>query len=188
MFGSEVTHRSGVRLQIETGAQERSSNHDWFYSRDSIVEVQMTAMQFVELITTGMNGSGVPCTIKRRDGKLVEQKSFAKDVVGIYKDERTENELAVLNRVGESISLVESLEKQKAVSKADLKEVKASLIAAQQMVKNNMPYLTKCFDEHIEKTVQEAKCNIEGFIENKIRTAGLEAIRGDIQQKIASQN
>ena len=41
---------------------------------------------------------------------------------------------------------------------------------------DNVPFVQKQFQEGMEKVVLEAKSDIEAFVENKIRTAGLEAI------------
>jgi len=45
-----------------------------------------------------------------------------------------------------------------------------------QNIKSNIPFVNEQFTEQMDKTITEAKGEIEAFIEHKIRSAGLEAI------------
>ena len=55
-------------------------------------------------------------------------------------------------------------------------------------IKSNTPFVLKSFDEAMEKTVTEAKQSISGYIENKIRSTGIESLRGELNVKLEEDN
>lgn len=49
-----------------------------------------------------------------------------------------------------------------------------------QEMQYNLPYVYSCFNKQIDKTILEAKGEVEAFVENKIRSAGVDHIGGEM--------
>ncbi len=176
-FGSNVTHHGGVVIEISRASYERSISHDWFSSDEKLIEVRLSPLQFAELITTGMNTDGVPCTIHRDHNGRVEQRDFA-DSMEQFNDEYNEDIENQVKGINNAINLVNKSLSSKSVKKSDLKVIQAQLSKIHQDITSNMPYVRKCFDEHVQKSVLEAKTSVESFIESKVRQLGVESLKG----------
>jgi len=86
---------------------------------------------------------------------------------------------AVMADTNSTIEKVKAIMEQKTISKTALKEVVSVLEKIQRDVNSNMPFIAKSFNEHLDKSVSSAKIEMEAFVENKIRSAGLEALRNN---------
>ena len=176
-FGSSIQHGGGISITIYEGELERGLNHDWHYSRKEHVRVEMSYTQFAEMITAGMNTSGVPCTIKRLNGKGFESPPFINKRTQ-FQNEFTESMKEQASRLDNLQARIDELvEKKGAVSKKELHEVKDMVYKAHQDLNDNMPYMAKCWNEQLEKTTTEAKGEIEGFVEHKVHEIGVEHLR-----------
>ena len=175
-FGSDVKHNGGMTIQISTASLERDLSRDWIFARDTIVEVQLSPLQFAELITTGMNASGSPCTVKFLSGEgHIEAPDFA-DKNEIYRsefDERVDNQVELLNG---AIAKADECLNGKSVKKGDVKEIKEALEYARSEARSNLKFVKESFGEHISRAVVEAKSSVEVFIESKIRHLGIKSL------------
>ena len=73
LFGSPLaTHYGTIRLTISKGKWIHGLNHDRYFgmSKD-FIEVEMSAAQFADAITSLNMGSGTPCTIRYVGGERV---------------------------------------------------------------------------------------------------------------------
>lgn len=178
LFGSSIGHGDFIELRISNGEHIRSSDlsYDRYYARDEIICVQMSQTQFAEMITTMNSGDGNPVTIKRIGGKTMEKppihnkrnahsKEFKEKMVRFTKTlENGQNELLRL------------LKKPK-LSKDDKQQMKFLFEHLSTNIKSNIPYFERAFEEQMDKTVVEAKGEIESFITNAVHKTGLEALQ-----------
>ena len=90
LFGSDVTNHNTIRLTIKHARKHRELGKDWTMGDDIICEVELSALQFAELLTNMNVGDGVPCTIKytREDG-CIEYKN-EKNKIAVIQEERSE--------------------------------------------------------------------------------------------------
>lgn len=72
-FGSDILQNGGVTLKINRASVKRDLHREWFHSDENVITVRMSRNQFVDAITSGMNTSGVPCTLESLNGKRIEQ-------------------------------------------------------------------------------------------------------------------
>jgi hypothetical protein len=75
LFGSPLEEHYGtVRVVIGTGTRIHESNMDRYHGslRGEHIEVEMSAAQFAEVLTSMNQGSGIPCTIRYINGKPIE--------------------------------------------------------------------------------------------------------------------
>jgi len=181
LFGSHLdSHEGYIRLEIKEGAVDRSLHNDYYSSTtlSSIVTVDLSAAQFAALLTTMNVGDGVPCTIARRDGKMVErlprrsvteQQKMRKE----FKETITES-LSGL-RKNES-RLDELLNKKGALGVKDRKEIRELYKSMIRHLESNAKFSLDMFTEATEKVVTEAKANIDNFVTGTLTKLGLEAL------------
>lgn len=171
LFGSSIEHKDTIAMTLRHGEITRGLNSDWFYGDKIIVEVEMSYSQFAEAITSMNMGSGVPVTIRRteRDGKIPEC-----DFVN--KKEQFQNELKerLDNATEISRNLINEVQKlfneKKSLTKADRNEIIGKLNTIYAQVNGNVEFTYEMFNEQIDKTVMEAKGEIESFYQNKINS------------------
>lgn len=85
--------------------------------------------------------------------------------------------MGVQDELGQCIKEVSDIfEKKKTLTKAEREKIIGVLQKAKNNVGCNARYVYNCFNEQMDKTVKEAKGEIESFMQNKIRTFAAKAI------------
>jgi hypothetical protein len=171
LFGSKVKHNSYVSLTISTAEVSRDLNTDWYYSDKVICRVALSKLQLSELLFS-VGGEGVPCTLENyRDPDNGEWVPFQK-CPGEPKAQLAYEEFK--KKASEATKPLDSAEdfiaeaiKKGRMGKMDLEKLLNMVGSAKMGVEQNLPYVAKCFDEHVEKTVTEAKSIIESFADSK---------------------
>ena len=74
LFGSHLEHHHDTMLlRIHSAALMHDLGCDWVHAdMNPLIEVELSPAQFASMLTTTNVGNGVPCTIRRLDGALVE--------------------------------------------------------------------------------------------------------------------
>lgn len=177
LFGSSIEHSNVITMEVKHADIERGLNRDWVYGKSPIVEIEMSYSQFAEAITSFGQGNGIPCTIRytEKDGKIPEcdfiskRKQFADE----FKEKREE-------AVSESKELIKEIaelfSQKKALTKADKESVMGKLNKLSMDIGCNMDFIADSFNEQMDKTVMEAKGEIESFCQNKINTIASAAL------------
>lgn len=190
LFGSSIGHENTITLTISRADHIRSdSSYDRYYEKGQIIEVEMSAAQFAEMITTMNYGSGVPVTLRRIQGVAIE----GTDTVNKrqqHSDEFKQRMKDFTDRLkGDQKKLEEMLKKDK-LSKEDKRQLKMDFDHLTTEISQNIPFFEQMFEEQMDKTVVESKAEIENFISNTVTHFGLEAIHnqnklknGDEEQK-----
>lgn len=176
LFGSSIKHHNTIRIRISPGELKRHLNTDWYHAIGiPYIEVELSQTQFAEAITN-MNTGGTPCTIKQVGGEYVGECDYEN------KKEIIENEfLGHINKLYEKMDrLTENAEKILKGSKAPRKGEKQDILNAisnlKMEVNSNLPFIEKMFKEQMEKTIHEAKGEIEAYWMKKIHDLGLEGL------------
>jgi hypothetical protein len=172
LFGSSIQHTELITLRINRGEIKRDLNRDWYSSRESIVEVQMSHSQFAELITTFNRGEGTPCTLKYVGGQKMEEPQF------ISKVQQASNEFRnkMVNLTTKLKNMMENTDEildKKTVSKGDRDILKNEMRMLMQEIQSNLPFMADQFSEQMDKTVSEAKAEIEAFLTNRVEDKSL---------------
>lgn len=181
LFGSAIkSHANTVRLSVSDNVQHiKGEFGDRYYaSGAAIVEVELSAAQFAELITTMNIGQGVPCTIRRLGFKSIEEPpdetSEADRMHGQFK--------AKMRAAGREFrDYVEGLPAKMEAMKIPAKHREAIMAPVARMlqeIESNAPFWLQMFEESSEKIVTTAKSEIEAFIISGIHAAGMKAIQG----------
>lgn len=178
LFGSDVKHSNTIRLTIKQADYTRSLNSDWYHGKYDLIEIELSPVQFAEAITN-MNTGGVPCTIKTFNGKYMQEcptmnkkEMFRKELKEDI-DEVNDKISLMISEVGEIIS------GKKPMNKTEKDNILSGLKRIQQQLTKNMPYVAECFDEQIEKSVSHSKAEVEAYIQHKITSMGLKALKDE---------
>jgi len=182
LFGSSIRHQNYVALTIKRAEKNRDIHRDWYYGHEHLIKIEMSNTQFAEMITTMNMGDGVPCTIRHigyermEDPPGIEQRQ-------IFEDEFKVDMQQVGNKISSAIKKAESLLDIKGnIKKAERHEIISLLESIAQDINLNMPFVQAQFNKAMDKTILEAKGEVEAFVSNKITSLGVEALREQFPQ------
>ncbi len=170
LFGSSIRHSQHIRVTISHAErQHTSSGEDRPFSTTYIVEAQMSQAQFADAITGFGQGQEVPITLyfTEKDG-LIERPAFI--------NKRDQFEVEFMKRAEDILARMDET-----MSKAKDKNAPQWLVKEIDIfsgwLKRNLPYLAEQFGEQMDRTVTEAKAEVEAFVDGMVRQHGIEAIR-----------
>ena len=178
LFGSSIQHRDTIRLTLKEGEVKRSLNKDWYFGGKELFEVEMSLSQFAELITSLNMGDGIPVTILSTETQKrikscpfeskaeLHQKEFQEHLRKTYEKSRV-----LLRQVKERFST------KKALTKKEKEEILTTLTILSNDIGSNIDFQLKQFQEQMEKTVQEAKGEIEAFYQNRVMEASKQGLQ-----------
>lgn len=171
LFGSSIEHRDTIAMTLYHADITRGLHSDSIYDNKKIVEVEMSYSQFAEAITSMNMGSGVPVTIRwtEKDGHVPACDFVSKREQ--FADEFKEKRQKVTEESQQIIQDVADLfDKKKTLTKADKQEILKKLSKLSMDIGCNMDFIADQFNEQMDKTVMEAKGEIESFCQNKINS------------------
>lgn len=178
MFGSHVKHSNIITLRIKTAERTSNGDYEFIHGKKDLIEVMLTGTQLGDLLTSMNRGDGVPCTIRRTetdwDIPLIENEETP---ISESRKSMDEHITKVMEKADRMIKETQALLKdKKSANKGELTKISDQLAMVRQEIYSNLPFVAKCFDEKIEKTISHAKGEVDAFVSNTIRSAGLEAI------------
>ena len=179
LFGTSIDHLHTIRLRISKAVEYRDQgmSHSHYLDKQQLIEVEMSPMQWAELLTSMNVGCGVPCTIRHIGGKRIEGVQHENEHLKI------QDELAAKAKkaAGEISRVVASIESQLAESKLPKKtqvEIIQKLTRFERVVGDSIPFIHKQFTESCEKTVTEVKSAVDSFVMHAIVQTGIEHLAG----------
>lgn len=174
LHGSSIKGNSAVALRISRGTLNRDLSRDWTFAREELVEVWMTPVQWAEAITN-TNCSGVPCTIKHVQGEVMPEPPFLSKREQFQEELRsTTNAARVAAR--EAIAEGNALLEKPSISKADVKKLLWRLVEIERGVGSSVEFVERQFATQVERTVMEAKAEVDAFVTHTIVRMGLEKL------------
>lgn len=173
-FGSSIKPDGGIEMTLKTGEVKHNLNHDWYHGKEVIARVRMTGAQFADLITNLNMGEGVPVTLEYANGKHMSEPPFINKRIQFeenFKQEMKEvsDQMLELTKRTEEI-----LSRAKAPTKKEKEEILHNIAMLNQKVSSDMPFVHKSFNEQMDKTVKEAKNEIETYVNSTIHSLGME--------------
>lgn len=177
LFGSSVQHSNTIRLRISQAEEHRSNLHyDSYRATNMLIEVELSLAQFGEAMFGAGSGDGVPCTIRRIEGRLLSDPPF-ESKRDQFADEFKEQMNLLTQRMNELQKLAKSLLDQKTPLKKDEKDsLRDAIFEMCRIPEDNMPFFAKMFNEQMDKTVHQAKMEFDAHVQNKATQLGLEAM------------
>ena len=186
-FGSDVTNHNTIRLVLKHAVKHRELGKDWTMGDDTLFEVELTSLQFAELLTNMNVGDGVPCTINytQTDGHIKYKPERSKiEIIREERDKKIDGAFSALKEVeDEIIALVNS----KKLSKSVGSELAHKLsVALSNLEGHGYDYYKKQAAEEIDTMIVEAKSQISEYVTAKVYSVGLETLMkgADITPKL----
>lgn len=179
-FGSSVRCNHFIELHVRRATRRRNLNSYWYHDEEELIELRLSPNQFAELLTTMNVGSGVPCTLQYVGGQRMADCPSV-DQRAMFEDEFTED---VANSIKEAEGLLGEIKEvfaaKTAIGQKDRAEIVKKLDQMVMHIKNNIPFVQSQFNEAMDKTVVEAKSEVEAFVNNKIHSLGLAALNDEV--------
>lgn len=177
LFGSSIQHNDTIYMILREGSVTRGLNDDWYCGGNEILEVEMSQSQFAELITSMNVGTGVPCTIR-----------YMKGQGGIPKPDFINKREQITNEFKESMDgkmddakklyqeVKEIFETKKSIGKGDREQILNKIQRIAYGVTSESKFIFDQFQEQMDKTITEAKGEIEAFAQNKLLSIAQQAL------------
>lgn len=176
LFGSSVKHSTTISLTIKTAHLNRYLNNDRFHGDDRLIQIEMSPVQFSELIT-GINiNDGVPCTITNIDYDICERPPYISKKQQFSEEFKFKLDNVFSNSYGSIKKILKLLDDKKPLKRSQRDDIKSFIQIMVQEIKSNLPYIQRNFDKAMDRTVSECKHEVEAFINEKICNLGLKAI------------
>lgn len=169
LFGSSIEHNNVITMELRHADITRELNRDDIFGGKPIVKVEMSYSQFAEAITSFGQGTGIPVTIRytEKDGKIPpcdfvsKREQFTDEFKGKTKSAMNESQQLIQD-------VTDLFSQKKALTKADKGAVISKLRKLSMDLGCNLDFIADQFNEQMDKTVMEAKGEIESFCQNKI--------------------
>lgn len=177
LFGSSIQHRDTICMTLHHASIERGLNRDWIHGDKVIAEVEMSYSQFAEAITSMNIGTGIPVTVRytEKDGNIppcdfVSKREQFEDEFKLQRENATRLSAELIQEVTELFNQKGTLKK------ADKEEILRKLNNLKMDIGINTDFIVNQFNEQMDKTVTEAKGEIEAFCQNKINAIASAAL------------
>ncbi len=167
LFGSSIMHRNVITLTICHAEKYVTRGVEHVFGRERIIEAYMSPTQFADAITS-TGGGETPITLRftEKDGRI-DNPSF-ENKREVFEKEFQERVQGIYDRMTDTI--------EKAKDKRVPQWLVKDLEITQGWFKSNIPYLVEQFTEQMDKTVTEAKAEVEAYVSGMVQQTGLDAL------------
>jgi hypothetical protein len=180
LFGSAIRdHHTTIRMRVSRGEVQHDLSRDWYYGESqSMIEVELSAHQFAELLTSMNVGSGVPCTIRSINNKRIEDPPFREvEVEQISIAFQKNLQEKTTNLVKYLREMQQKLAGPGPIKATEKKEFAAVLARIQQEFQSNIPFAVTSYEEAADKIKSSAKAEVDAFLTQVVQKAGLKTLR-----------
>jgi hypothetical protein len=132
-------------------------------------------------------GDGVPCTIRRFNGKQVEEmpqdeKTEAQRVHTGFKEQQRQFGATLRDKTEEARTLLLS---KGGIGVGARKRVVELLDLIHREIESNFPFQLRSFQEAVEKVSVHAKAELDAMVTHVVTSKGLEALGIDVSERAA---
>lgn len=182
-FGSEVSNCGTTFTVRITRGKQIWNLHDSRFFGDStpLVEADLTAAQFVQLLTTMNQGSGVPCTLRR-----AHLNSGHPDIVPGIIDEQTTHQLMredlkagaakILDQMTNLLSNLTATLADSSVPKKKKEDLVRQTEHVQMQLRENMPFLVDQYQQALDKQKTAHLAEVDAAITGMIHSLGVKSL------------
>lgn len=181
LFGSSLTdHYSYVTLQVKKAELIREDNGDRYNSSMSgdIIEVDLSAAQFAELLTTMNVGLGVPGTLRRLNNQRVPEPPDLPNESEAIQESFGEDLKEFSKKVSEdSLPRARAILGKKYLSQGDKDELLKILQGVSDRLRSHVPFILQLFGESVTKRVSAAKTEVDSLFTTLLQRVGMRALQ-----------
>lgn len=180
LFGSALnSHGSYVTLEVARATLIRDEHrYDRTYSsmRGDLIEVDLSAAQFAELLTTMNVGCGTPCTISYMNGKKMERPPEILHETERVRTGFKEHMADLVRQTEKDLQEVKKIFEEKSLTKKDRADVLERFSKIVTELRSNAPFMLEMFQEATERVTSAAKAEVDAFITTNVVAAGLKQL------------
>ena len=181
LYDSDFRHQHYVTVTIAKSEMVRSLSNDWHHGRGELIEVALSESQWAHFVSSMNVGSGSPCTLTRAWGpdgyhmvpELPDPKPMTEKFAKEIKHSMSENCIKLR-------TLAAEIAAGGAMSKTRANEIAKVVDHISQSLTGTTKFIADQFDEHVERTVDKAKTEINAYTMNAVVKAGLTALGAPI--------
>lgn len=179
LFGSPLAHHYGtIRLSIGSARWIHSLHRDHYQGglRGEHIEIEMSAAQFADMITSLNMGGGTPCTIRYLAGVEVppppDHATEAEHIRNNFEGSLDKYKTKVRAYRKKIEDLTDKL------SEKARREIRIALNVIEDQLAENVPFMLEQFQAATTQITSAAKAEVDSFVTGMVRAAGIEAITG----------
>lgn len=173
IFGSNIRNSNTIAMTVKKASRSRQHGTDYYHGHKKLIEIEMTPVQFAQMITSANYGDGVPCSLRQLGDEYYEYKTGRDMGDTVKSDMKGEfTELADRCKLAES-QINAILKRPGRVSAVEKDEIATNLYFLAQAVKSNIPFMEKQFKKTMAKAVLEAKREVQAYAEMTVHQLGL---------------
>ncbi len=175
LYGSDFKHQHYITIQIHDSELHRSLSGDRPMSHRRLIEVAMSEAQWATFVSSLNQGGGVQCTLEfTPEAGIVPPITQPKDRKLQFSQEMAERfDMAV-----GALKDLESLLDKSPLSGKKKETLKRQLRVAVMNLAPNMDFVAKQFDEHMERTVEKAKSEVNAYAQHTLGGLAQMALKG----------
>jgi len=192
LFGSALDkHPTTIVLSILRGQRIHSNlAYDRYFpasGANHIVDVELSAAQFANLITNPNMGVGFPCTLREvagitMEGVPYEHTSEQKKIVETFQRDVKDVAATVKPQVDEARAILA----KKSLGKADRERLASIIQKIVRLYSDKAPHVAEMFNEATDTMLTHAKAEVEAYATAVIHSAGLESLRSKQEAGVPS--
>lgn len=176
LAGSDFSHQHFICITIKGAQLHRGLSRDWWFGRKENVEVWLSEAQWATFVSSLNAGDGIPCTLRHLgDGKPLPLLPPPKARLAQFKAEANEDVREAFAHMDKLQEEINSL----GMSNKRTKGLMESVEFIRKKLTDALPFVGKQFGEHMEKTVERAKVEVNAYVQAMVQRSGLAALGGD---------
>jgi hypothetical protein len=176
LYGSDFLHNNVISIEISTSCVTREVSNDFLSREKKLLKLSLSEAQWASFVGGVGNGTGTQCTFDYVLGEDIPSLPKPPDRKKQYSKEVQES----LDKVVSQLASMKAYINDMKISQKAKQELDKYVHMATQGIKSNLPFVAEQFEEHMETTVERAKMEIHGHMQNTLMRAGLEHLKRDL--------
>lgn len=175
LYGSDFQHQHYITIQIHESDLHRQLSGDRASPHRRLIEVAMSEAQWATFVSSLNQGSGVQCTLG-----FTPEAGLVPPIVQ-PKDRKLQFSQEMLERFDMATSALKDLATlidESPLSGKKKDALKRQLQVAERNLAPNMDFVASRFDEHMERTVEKAKSEVNAYAQHVQGGLARMALRG----------
>jgi hypothetical protein len=179
LFGSDLSHQHYISITVSKASVSRDLHRDWTFPKGDLIEFSMSEAQWARFVAGANQSFASEVTLERyveggtytMTPEIANKTENRKDQFDREFREKLQKKLEGLQG---SIAELKELSEGKSISKVRLKEILQSLRVQVGNLPSDLNFAVSQFQEVTERTVEEAKVEIEAYVSAAVQRAGLD--------------
>lgn len=179
LYGSAIGwHPHTMMLRIKTSERSHHLDHDTYFGRNTLIEVELSASQFADMLTHMNYGDGVPCTIRYLNNERVPEIDDEDPIeVDRIKSQFKNKVIEMSAKLREDTKSLEDILSKKSINKADKNAIRNMLESVSRFFWDHSTFTIDMFSEAAEKITTQSKKEVEAFYRTVVEDMGIKAIK-----------